>query len=128
MKKNKWIYWIVTGLLSLQMIFTGIVDLIVPAEMVDNLTRLGVPTYLMPFLGVLKILGIITILFIKNEHLKIGAYAGILFYGLGIVYIHIAFGDPVTNAFPGLIFILFNLASYFYWMKVTANQKSPVLT
>jgi len=128
MKTNKWIYWIATVLLSLQLVFTGVADIMLPEEMVTSLSRLGIPLYLMPLLGVLKILGAVTILLVKNQHLKIGAYAGILFYGLGIIYIHLAFGDPITSAFPGLLFIVFNLVSYFTWIKISVRQSPPVLT
>jgi len=66
MKTNKWIYWITTVLLSIQMMATGIGDIIQAEPIVQSITALGFPIYLLPLFGVLKILGIITILFIKN--------------------------------------------------------------
>lgn len=120
MKTNKWIYRIATIVLFIILMVTGVADLLLPEEMVKNISRLGIPEYLMPFLGVLKIIGAIVILFFKNLHLKVGAYAGVLFYSLGIVYIHLAFGHSFN--ITGIIFTMINLISYFFWMKLNAFQ------
>lgn len=118
MKMNtKITYWTITGLLCLQMIGTGVGDMLLVDQIVENISHVGFPISLVPFTGVLKILGALVILFVSNIHLKIGAYAGMVFYGLGAFYAHIAIGDPFTASIPALIMIALTLTSYFLWKK-----------
>ena len=114
---KKVIYWVVTGLLCLQMISTGAGDVALADQIVENVSHVGFPIWFVPFMGVLKILGALVLLFISDIHLKIGAYAGMLFYGLGAFYAHIAIGDPFTSSIAALVMIAFTLASYFLWKK-----------
>ena len=122
MKTNKWIYWITTILLSLQMVATGAGDIVQAEPIVQSITSIGYPMYVLPLFGVLKILGVLTILLVKNAHLKIGAYAGFLFYGLGAVYSHLAHGDALALAMPAIFIVVLVLSSYFSWLK-----KSPAI-
>lgn len=126
MKTNKWIYWITTVLLSIQMMATGIGDIIQAEPIVQSITALGFPIYLLPLFGVLKILGILTILFIKITYLKTGAYAGFLFYGIGAVYSHLAHGDAFTMAMPAFFILLLVLASFLSWLNKTPSTKNDV--
>lgn len=116
--RMKTIYWITTGLLCLQMASTGIGDLVLADQIVENTLHVGFPVSLIPFNGAMKLLGTVVILFVGNIHLKIGAYAGMLFYGSGAFYAHIAIGDPIAASIPAFMMVAFTLASYFLWKKL----------
>ncbi|NIJ53893.1 DoxX family protein [Dyadobacter arcticus] len=117
MKKTKIIYWILTGLLSVMLGIGSVYDAISAPEAVEHVTRIGYPTYLVPFLGVMKILGIIAILIPGYPRIKEWAYAGLAYDMFGALYSHVAFGDGV-QMWGGLIVGLVLLgASYFYYHK-----------
>ena len=116
-KSTKVTYWAITGLLCLQMIATGVGDILLVDQIVENISHVGFPISLVPFTGAMKVLGALVILFVADIHLKIGAYAGMLFYGLGALYAHIAIGDPLTSSIPALIMVALTLASYLLWKK-----------
>ena len=117
MKSRKIIYWISTALLILFLIGTGISDVLMIEQVRESIGRLGYPGYLLPFLGVLKILGAIVILLPPLRGVHQGAYAGIFFYGLGAGYSHVAFGDPVATALPGMLVMFLTAASYLSAVK-----------
>ncbi len=123
MKINKWIYWIATILLSIQMAATGVGDIMQAEPIVHSITSIGFPIYVLPFFGVLKILGVLTILFVDKIHLKVGAYAGFFFYGVGAVYSHLAHSDAFALALPAFFILLLVLSSYFSWLKKTSSPK-----
>ena len=54
-KRNLIIYWAATGLMALGMLGSGISQVLRAKQMVDILTHLGYPVYLMTILGVWKI-------------------------------------------------------------------------
>jgi hypothetical protein len=116
MKRIHLLYWLATGLLSLAMLGSGLGDVALAAPIVQNMQHLGFPVSLVQFLGVLKILGVLTVLFVPHEHLRVGAYAGFLFYSLGAVAVHVGAHDPATAALPALILLLLTVASYWLWV------------
>jgi uncharacterized membrane protein YphA (DoxX/SURF4 family) len=118
MKRTKIIYWIITGLLSVMMGIGAIFDAISAPEAIEHITHIGYPAYLLPFLGVAKILGIIALLIPGFPRIKEWAYAGLFYDLIGALYSHIAFGDPVSDWAP--LFILFALigSSYFFYHKL----------
>lgn len=94
MNKGKLIvYWVATALLSVGMLGSGIAQLMRAKEMVDILTHLGYPLYLMPILGTWKILGVIAILVPGFKLLKEWAYAGLFFTMTGALASHLIMGD-----------------------------------
>ena len=86
---------------------------------------MGFPIGLLPFLGGLKILGALTVLFVAREHLKVGAYAGFLFYGLGAMAAHLTCGDPLPAALPALLMVGLTLASYWLWATGARSPSVP---
>ena len=66
-------------------------------EWVDVFKQLGYPLYLLPFLGVAKLLGIIVLLVPGFPRLKEWAYAGMFFDLVGAVYSGLMAGgfDPL---------------------------------
>ena len=102
MKKTKTIFWIITGLFSVFMLFSAIPDIFVIRDEVKFMNDLGYPNYIIPFLGVAKLLGIIAILIPGFSRIKEWAYAGLFFYLVGATYSQIA-----NDGFqPGVLFMV----------------------
>ncbi|MDQ0902007.1 MULTISPECIES: DoxX family protein [unclassified Paenibacillus] len=95
MKKTKVMYWIFTALLVVLMGVGAIPDILYAPEAVALFAHLGYPSYLLPFLGVAKLLGILAILIPGFPRIKEWAYAGFTFDLVGAMYSGIAVGDPV---------------------------------
>ena len=117
MKKTKTAYWIITAIFAAFMLFSAIPDLLVVPDAVTMITGLGYPKYLIPFLGVAKLLGAITILIPTFKRLKEWAYAGLFFDLAGATYSAIA-----KRGFqPQIAFMILPLSflflSYFLWHK-----------
>ncbi|MBO9638630.1 MAG: DoxX family protein [Siphonobacter aquaeclarae] len=104
MKRINLYYWLVTGLFALLMAFGSIPDILVMPEAKEVFRHLGYPEYLIAFLGVAKMLGIIAILVPGFPRLKEWAYAGLFFDLTGAIYSAIAVGDPVSGW--GIIVVL----------------------
>ena len=91
MKKLNILYWTSTGLFALFMGMTGIQNLLVTQGSIDLITTdLKYPLYIIPFLGVAKVLGVIGILVPVPPRLKEWAYAGLFFDLVGAMYSGIA--------------------------------------
>ena len=121
MKKTKIFYWIITGLFAAFMLFSAIPDIMVVPDAVTMITGLGYPKYLIPFLGVAKLLGSITILIPGFNRLKEWAYAGLFFDLAGATYSAIA---KEGFQLPVLFMVLpfsFLFLSYYLWHKKEAG-------
>jgi uncharacterized membrane protein YphA (DoxX/SURF4 family) len=121
MKKTKIIYWVLTGLLAALLGIGSVFDAISAPEAVEHITRIGYPVYLVPFLGIAKILGIIAILVPGYPRLKEWAYAGLTYDIIGAIYSHFAFGDGPkmwAGLFVGLAIIA---GSYIYYHKIRSE-------
>ena len=103
-------YWICTLLFCGAMLAGGISNLLQLEEPVAAMEKLGYPQYLLPFLGVWKLLGILVLLAPNSRILKEWAYAGFTFDLLGAGYSYIVIGD--AEAFAPLTLFAFMLASY----------------
>ena len=76
---------------------------------------MGYPTYIIPFLGWMKLFGAIAILVPGFPRLKEWAYAGLVFDLVGATYSLIALN---TESFlPMFIFIAFAFLSYFLYHR-----------
>jgi hypothetical protein len=126
MKKTKIIYWVITGLMAAFMLMASIPDVLRVPEAVAMLTHLGYPTYLLPFIGIAKILAVLAILIPGFPKLKEWAYAGLVFDLVGALYSHIAVGDPGSVWIFALIALLMILGSYFLYAKI--GRRLPVET
>jgi hypothetical protein len=102
MKKITIFYWIFTVLMIALMGVGAIPDLLSIPDAVVLFAHLGYPAYLLPFLGVAKLLGVVAILVPGFPRIKEWAYAGFIFDLTGAVYSSIAVGDPSG----GLVFFL----------------------
>lgn len=117
MKKNKILFWIFTGILTLLLGAGSVFDAISAPEAIKNVTGLGYPAYIVPFLGVAKIAGLIAILIPGYHRIKEWAYAGLTFDLVGATYSMIATGEPAVH----WMLIGFGLiaGSYIYYHKIS---------
>lgn len=122
MKKIKLLYWVVTGLFAAFMIFSSVSNVLLAPEAVEMLSnQLGYPKYIIPFLGVAKILGAIAILIPSFRRIKEWAYAGLCFDLVGAFYSLLQVEGPQPSVFFMLIFIGLLFVSYFLWHKKIAT-------
>ncbi len=122
MKKTKIAYWVFTILLAALMGIGSIPDMMSSPDAVALVcTHLGYPNYLLPFLGVAKLLGIIAILVPGFPRIKEWAYAGLTFDLTGATFSTISVGDPASKwAFFIIGFILIAGSYIFYHKKTKA--------
>lgn len=121
-KRNKIIYWVATGWLSLGMLSTGIVQLIKMKEEVDMMTHLGYPIYFLTIIGAWKMLGVAAVLVPKFPLVKEWAYAGFFFAMSGAVFSHLAIGDSAKELFGPILLLILTAAS---WYSRPATRRFP---
>ncbi|HLK89849.1 MAG TPA: DoxX family protein [Polyangia bacterium] len=104
-------YWMTTGVLVFCMT-GGIFELLGARMTVDGITRLGYPPYIIPALGLGKVLAILAILWPGLPRLKEWAYAGIFFNMMGAFVSHVAHHDPTWSLAVTLTIGAITLASW----------------
>lgn len=122
MKNIKRVYWTVTILFGLFMLFSGISELMMTQQGKDLFVLLGYPLYLNYILGVAKVLGVYAIFQNKFKTLKEWAYAGFTFDIIGAsASFALIGGEFIGTIFP-LLFLVVMFVSYFTWKKI--DQKN----
>ena len=122
MQTTKIMYWIFTGLTAAFMLLGAIPDVLRIPAAVEVFTHLGYPTYLLPFIGVAKILGVVAVLVPGFQRLKEWAYAGLVFDLVGALYSHIAVGDPPSGWVFPVVGLLLVFGSYLFHRKRMNQQ------
>ncbi len=117
MKKTKIIYWIFTSMFAFMMLGSAIPDIFSVRVAVEGFTKIGMPVYLLPFLGIAKILGVIAILIPGYPRIKEWAYAGLVFDLLGATYSIAAAGQPLVNWIFMALPLLLAAGSYIWYHK-----------
>lgn len=116
MKRDKIIYYIATGLLSLLMLFSVSMYFFNHSEVATLFEGFGYPTYIIYPYAVAKLLGLIAIWFVSNKIIKEWAYAGFFFAFILAFFAHFMIGDgEQTGALVALILLLI---SYIYSKKL----------
>ncbi len=123
MKKINISYWIITGLLSALLLMGSIPDVMKHPDAIALFNKLGYPVYLLPFLGIAKILGVIAILIPGFPRLKEWAYAGLTYDLAGAMYSHINIGDPPSAWSFFFIGFAMIAASYILYHKRLKHQQ-----
>ena len=129
MKKNKIIYWTVTGILSTMMLFSAYGYLTSDA-MKGAFVHLGFPNYFRVELAIAKIIGAgLLLLPVVPKRIKELAYAGFAVTFISAFIAHTSSGDPMSVAIMPLIFLGILVASYIYnnkygAIKNIASQKA----
>src|SRR5438874_2700186 len=118
MKKTKIIYWTFTGLFALLMLFSAIPDALCVPDAITFMTHLGYPKYIISFLGIAKILGVIALLVPGYPRIKEWAYAGLAFDLIGAIYSTIVVGPVSFQMIFMLVWIVPGTISYVYYHKL----------
>jgi uncharacterized membrane protein YphA (DoxX/SURF4 family) len=113
-RRTKIIYWIATGWLALGMLSTGLVQVLGVTAEVDAITRLGYPAYLLPLLGIWKILGVVAVLIPRFALLKEWAYAGFFFAMSGATISRLASGGGFDEMAPSLLLLILTVVSWHF--------------
>ena len=122
-KTIKIIYWIVTILFALFMLFSGVSGAMQTEQGKEIMKHLGYPAYVNTIIGVAKILGAIALLQTKFRTIKEWAYAGftIDFIGAGASFYFA--GDGILMALSTIPFFAVMFISYYLWKKVERMNK-----
>lgn len=123
-KRDTLIFWIVTALFCAFMLTSAIPNILSAPEWVDVFNQLGYPLYMLPAIGVAKLLGIIALLIPGFPRIKEWAYAGFFFDLTGAVYSGLAVGgfDPLMLIM--LVPYVLGTMSYLYHHKRLRAAKS----
>jgi hypothetical protein len=119
MKKNKIIYWVTTGIISLMMLFSAYSYFYNPMVS-QGFQHMGFPDFFRVELGIAKLLAaLVLIIPLIPVRVKEWAYAG-----LGIVFIsasltHIVVGDPTGTVITPLVMLAILVVSNIYLHKIS---------
>lgn len=120
-KRDKIIYWITTGLVSVGMLLSAGMYLTRNANLMDSFSAIGIPLYLVPLLGIAKLLGAVALVVPSWSILKEWAYAGFTIMFVGAAWVHVATG---TSPLAPLLFLILLGTSYVFRWRLTANQST----
>jgi hypothetical protein len=124
MKRNKIMFWITTGLFVSFMALGALPDILMINAAKNICEHLRYPVYLLPFLGVAKTIGAITIVIPKFDKLKEWAYAGLSINLTVAIYSIIQVDGFGSNSLIPVIGILLLTVSYIFWGRIKAiNDK-----
>ncbi|MCY7350451.1 MAG: DoxX family protein [Cytophagaceae bacterium] len=124
MKKTKITYWVLTGLFAFVMLGSAISDILIIPEAIQGFKEMGYPTYLIPFLGIAKLLGVVAMLVPGFPRLKEWAYAGLIFDLMGATYSVYSIGKPASDWTPMLVFLAVGMGSYVFYHKKSKAASS----
>jgi len=113
-KKNKIIYWVATGFLSLGMLAGGTQQMFQIGGYNEIVTRLGYPLYMLSIIGVWKILGVMVLLLPGFPLVKEWAYAGFFFVMTGAAISHIVMKEPFVEVVPSLTLLTAIIVSWYF--------------
>lgn len=105
-------YWVATGIIVLTQGASGVMDFLGAAPVVEAVTALGYPPYVLHILGFWKLAAVPALLVEGFPRVKEWAYAGLFFDFSGAFASHALNGDPVPNLMPPLVMTGVLLASY----------------
>jgi len=119
MKKTNILYWVFTGLFAAAMLFSSVGNVMVDENSVQFINgMLQFPKYMIPFLGVAKVLGVIGILLPGLPRwIKEWAYAGLFLDLVGATYAVISIIGFQVQQIGMLMFFIPGIVSYVYFHK-----------
>jgi len=116
-KTIKITYWCLIVLFSLAMLGDAFGGITKQQAGVDVLNHLGYPIYIMPFMGYLKVLGVIALLQTKFRNLKEWAFAGFAFIFIGAAVSRAAMADGAGMIAMPLVMLAVLFVTYWFWRK-----------
>jgi uncharacterized membrane protein YphA (DoxX/SURF4 family) len=117
-RRNRIIFWISTGLFCAFMLTSTIPNILSAPEWVDIFQQLGYPAYMLPFIGIAKLLGIIALLVPGFPRIKEWAYAGMFFDLTGAVYSGLSVGGFHPQILVMLVPFGLGAISYLFHHKI----------
>jgi DoxX-like family len=120
MKTTRIFFWVFTGLFCAMMLFSSGSQIASAKDAILLMRILDLPAYLLPFLGIAKVLGVIGILIPKYPRLKEWVYAGFIFDLVGATYCMVAVGGTIDKWGFMVVPLTFCILSYFYYHKKMA--------
>ena len=123
MKRDKIIYWIVTGFLSLSLVMAGYMYLTSPL-MAAGFKHFGFPGFFRKELGVAKIIAsVVLILPVIPPRIKEWAYIGVAIVFVSAFIAHTSVDGISTTLSPG-ISLGFWIASFIYFNRINKHSIS----
>ncbi len=116
MKRDKIIFYVATGLLTLLMLFSAQMYFFNHAEVAKMFTAFGYPTYLICPYAVAKILGVVALWFFRGKTISEWAYAGFFFAFILAFFAHFMIGDGEQAG--AVIAMILLIVSYIYSKKI----------
>lgn len=116
-RRDTILFWIFTGLFCAFMLTSAIPNIMSSPEWLEIFDQLGYPPYMLPFLGVAKLMGIIALLVPGFPRIKEWAYAGLFFDLTGAVYSGISVGGFDPQMLVMLVPFGLGALSYVYHLK-----------
>ncbi len=117
MKRINIFYWVFTGLFGAFMLLSAIPDVLSTSEAMKFMTGLGYPPYIIPFIGVAKVLGVIAIVIPGFARIKEWAYAGLFIDLAGAIYSVFMAGDDAYGWMFMFLPILLGVGSYYFYHR-----------
>lgn len=117
MKKLTITFWAITLLMSAFMLLGAFADITGNADALALIKHLGYPAYFVPFIGAMKLAGVIAILVPRFAKVKEWAYAGLVFDTSGAVFSHLCSGDGADKWGPALLGLILVVLSYVFYTK-----------
>lgn len=106
-------YWICTGIICLTQGASGVMDFSGFAPIVEGITALGYPQYVLYILGFWKLAAVAALLSPGLPLVKEWAYAGLFFDFTGAFASHALHGDGIDLLAPPLVLLAILAGSYF---------------
>lgn len=116
MKRDKIIYYVTTGLLSVMMLMSVGMYFFNNAQIQEVFQALGYPTYVIYPLGVAKLLGVIALWMPSFKAIKEWAYAGFFFNFTLAFFAHQMIGDGEQGG--ALIALVLLALSYIFYKRL----------
>lgn len=116
MKRNKIIYYIATGLLSLLLLFSAGMYFFNHDSVVEMFTAFGYPSYIIYPYGFAKVLAVLALWVPNLKKLKEWAYAGLFFAFILAFFAHFMIGDGEQTG--ALVAMLLLITSYVFNKKI----------
>lgn len=118
MKAVNIFYWVCTGFICALMLFSAYGSITLTPDGVKLMhDSLGYPVYIIPFLGVAKVLGVIALLVPGFPRLREWAYAGFAFDLIGAFYSFVKIGSSAADLAPFILFFALLAGSYILYHK-----------
>ena len=121
MKTTKIIYWTVTTIVSVMMVFSAYSYLANPA-MAQGFHHLGFSDNFRIELAIAKIIGAVVLLAPVGKRFKEWAYAGFAITFISAFVAHTTAGDPAAMRIAPLVFLVLLVVSYIAYHKLPGKS------